>query len=118
MRADVQALGVAMDTGNETSLLLLTLGKDIGRLPSRGYPDDAATSRRRDSRRARAERNRRRERGSLVNTMWVVVGLGVAGALVALVTAWHRRDQPPDLGAVSYQWVAEQRLGQGNDSQR
>jgi hypothetical protein len=34
VRADVQALGAAMDVGNETSLLLLTLDKDIGRLPS------------------------------------------------------------------------------------
>jgi hypothetical protein len=34
VRADVQALGAAMDAGNETSLLLLTLDKDIGRLPS------------------------------------------------------------------------------------
>jgi len=34
VRADVQALGAAMIVGNETSLLLLTLDKDIGRLPS------------------------------------------------------------------------------------
>ena len=34
VRADVHALGAAMDVGNETSLLLLTLDKDIGRLPS------------------------------------------------------------------------------------
>jgi len=34
VRADVRALGAAMDAGNETSLLLLTLEKDIGRLPS------------------------------------------------------------------------------------
>jgi len=36
VRADVQALGAAMDTGNETSLLLQALDKDIGRLPSGG----------------------------------------------------------------------------------
>ena len=36
VRADVQALGAAMDTGNDTSLLLLALDKDIGRLPSGG----------------------------------------------------------------------------------
>ena len=34
VRADVHALGAAMDVGNETSLLLSTLDKDIGRLPS------------------------------------------------------------------------------------
>ena len=33
VRADVQALGAAMDAGTETSALLLTLDKDIGRLP-------------------------------------------------------------------------------------
>jgi hypothetical protein len=33
VRADVQALTAAMDVGNETSLLVLTLDKDIGRLP-------------------------------------------------------------------------------------
>ena len=36
VRAGVQALGAAMDTGNDTSLLLLALDKDIGRLPSGG----------------------------------------------------------------------------------
>lgn len=36
VRGDVQALGAAMDTGNETSLLLQALDKDIGRLPSGG----------------------------------------------------------------------------------
>jgi hypothetical protein len=34
VRADVDALGAAIDVGNETSLLLLTLEKDIRRLPS------------------------------------------------------------------------------------
>jgi hypothetical protein len=34
VRADVHALGAAIDVGNDTSLLLLTLDKDIGRLPS------------------------------------------------------------------------------------
>ena len=36
VRAGVQALGAAMDTGSETSLLLLAPEKDIGRLPSGG----------------------------------------------------------------------------------
>ena len=34
VRADVHALGAAMEVGNDTSLLLLTLDKDITRLPS------------------------------------------------------------------------------------
>jgi hypothetical protein len=34
VRADVQALARAMDVGSETSPLLLTLDKAIGRLPS------------------------------------------------------------------------------------
>lgn len=36
VRAGVQALDAAVDVGSETSLLLLTLEKDIGRLPSGG----------------------------------------------------------------------------------
>lgn len=34
VRADVQALEAAFDAGDETALLLLTLDKDLGRLPS------------------------------------------------------------------------------------
>ena len=34
VRAGVQALGSAINAGSETSLLFLTLEKDIGRLPS------------------------------------------------------------------------------------
>ena len=33
VRADVQALGAAMEAGDDTSLLVLTLDTDIGRLP-------------------------------------------------------------------------------------
>jgi hypothetical protein len=33
VRADVQALGAAMDAGSDTSQLLLTLDNHIGRLP-------------------------------------------------------------------------------------
>lgn len=36
VRADVQALGVAMGAGTETSALLSTLDKDIARLPGGG----------------------------------------------------------------------------------
>jgi hypothetical protein len=51
-------------------------------------------------------------------TVWIVVGLGVACALVALVISRRRRDPFDDLGAVSHQWIAEQRLGQSNDPRR
>jgi hypothetical protein len=33
VRADVQALGAAMSVGHDTSLLLMTLDRSIGRLP-------------------------------------------------------------------------------------
>jgi len=39
-------------------------------------------------------------------------------AIVLFATAWFRRYQDFDLGTVSNQWIAEQRLGQGHDSQR
>jgi hypothetical protein len=45
-----------------------------------------------------------------------MLGLGIVGAGIALVSALHRRDQRTDLGAVSNQWISEHRLGQGQDS--
>ena len=51
-----------------------------------------------------------------MTTVWVMLGLGIVGAAIALVSAWHRRDQGTDLGAVSNQWISEHRLGQGQDS--
>jgi hypothetical protein len=36
VRADVKALTAALDAGHETSLLLMTLGTNVGRLPSGG----------------------------------------------------------------------------------
>jgi hypothetical protein len=49
---------------------------------------------------------------------WVVVVLGVVIAAIALVTSWRRGDQSTDLGVVSHQWIAEHRLGSGQDSRR
>ena len=49
--------------------------------------------------------------------VWFVVGAGVVAALVALWVAWSRTDRHADLGAVSSQWIAEHRLGQGHDGQ-
>ena len=55
---------------------------------------------------------------SLVNAVWIVLGIGVAVAVLMLTTSWRRRDQEVDLGSVSHQWIAEQRMGQAHDPQR
>jgi hypothetical protein len=57
-------------------------------------------------------------RASLVNAVWIVLGLGIAVAVLMFATSWLRRAQDVDLGSVSDQWIAEQRLGQGHDPQR
>lgn len=51
----------------------------------------------------------------MINAMWFVVALAAAAVVVALVVAWSRAERPADLGAVSSQWIAEHRLGQGHD---
>jgi hypothetical protein len=57
-------------------------------------------------------------RGPLVSTVWVVVGLGAVGAVIALVTSWQRGGPHADLGTVSSQWISEHRLGRNQDSRR
>ena len=47
--------------------------------------------------------------------MLLVGLLAVAAAVIALLTFW-RSDRGSDLGTVSPQWIAEQRLGPGSDS--
>ena len=47
-----------------------------------------------------------------------VAGVAIAAALVALVMSWSRGGNTTDLGAVSSQWIAEHRLGSGQDSRR
>ena len=59
-----------------------------------------------------------RNGASLVNAVWILLAVGIAGAVVMLVTSWVRRDQYADLGTVSHQWIAEQRFGQGQNPQR
>ena len=54
----------------------------------------------------------------LMNTAWVVIALGIAVAVVALATSWRRGGHPADFGTVSHQWIAEHRLGSGQDSRR
>lgn len=53
-----------------------------------------------------------------MNASWILLGVAVAVAVVVLVTSWLRRDHDVDLGSVSHQWIAEQRMGQGHDPQR
>jgi hypothetical protein len=53
-----------------------------------------------------------------MNGTWLLIGLGIAGAFVAVVASWRRGDRPADLGAVSHQWIAEHRFGSGQDSRR
>jgi hypothetical protein len=56
--------------------------------------------------------------GPPMNTIWIIAGLAVVGAIIALVHAWQQRRGDQDLGAVSHQWIAEHRLGHANDSRR
>jgi len=53
-----------------------------------------------------------------VLAMWIVIGLGVVGAVIALVAALQRGGPHADLGSVSSQWISEHRLGSGQDSRR
>jgi hypothetical protein len=53
-----------------------------------------------------------------MNTMLVIAGVALAAAIVALVMSWSRGGSTTDLGAVSSQWIAEHRLGSGQDSRR
>lgn len=53
-----------------------------------------------------------------MSMVWLVVAVGIAAGVIALVSSWRRGDQPADLGAVSHQWIAEHRLGSGQDSRR
>ena len=53
-----------------------------------------------------------------MSIVWIVAGLSVAGAITALLTSWQRRNHHSNLGAVSDQWIAEHRVGQGHDPRR
>jgi len=52
-----------------------------------------------------------------MNALWIVVGLGLIGAIARTIGRSRRRRRRPDLGFVSHQWVAEHRLSQGLDRQ-
>ena len=72
------------------------------------------------ARRVRAAKtsDRRKPEGAPVTAAWIVVGLGVLGAVMALVGSWRRRGRHADLGVVSSQWIAEQRLSQDTTRRR
>jgi len=54
-----------------------------------------------------------------VSALWIAVALAVAGVIAMIATSWYRNDRESDLGAVSHQWIAEHRFGQGRgDTQR
>ena len=54
--------------------------------------------------------------------MTMAFGIAAAialGAIALFGTLWYRGDHESDLGAVSHQWIAENRFGQGRgESQR
>jgi hypothetical protein len=50
--------------------------------------------------------------------VFILAGLAVVGALLAVIALWHRRAQPADLGSVSHTWIAELRAGDPYDSSR
>ena len=53
-----------------------------------------------------------------MSAVWIVVGLGVVGAVIALVASWQRGGPHSDLGTVSSQWISEHRLGSNQDYSR
>jgi hypothetical protein len=53
-----------------------------------------------------------------VNALWIIIGLGIVGAAVALISSWKSGGGQADLGAVSSQWISEHRLGHDQDSRR
>ncbi len=56
--------------------------------------------------------------GHTMNTVLVVVGLGVVSGALAAAALWYRSTQAADLGSVSHTWVAELRAGEPYDSSR
>ena len=53
-----------------------------------------------------------------MNAVWIVVGLAVVGAVIALVALRQRGGPHGDLGTVSSQWISEHRLGSNQDYSR
>jgi hypothetical protein len=53
-----------------------------------------------------------------MNTLVAVLVLGVAIAVIGRVASWRRDNHTADMGTVSHQWLAEHRLGSGQDFRR
>ena len=51
-----------------------------------------------------------------MSLIWIVVGVAIAGGLAKRII--RNRSSESDLGFVSHQWIAEHRLGSGQDSRR
>jgi hypothetical protein len=56
--------------------------------------------------------------GPTMNTVLIVVSLGVVAGVLAAAALWYRSTQAADLGSVSHTWVAELRAGEPYDSNR
>jgi hypothetical protein len=53
-----------------------------------------------------------------VDTLWIILGLGVAGALVPLMIWSRGHHRQADLGYMSHRWVSEQRFTRTEEAQR
>ena len=53
----------------------------------------------------------------MMNIVWMIAGLGVFGAIAAIVR-WRGSGRPTDLGFLSQQWLAENRLSQLHEPRR
>ena len=51
-----------------------------------------------------------------MNTIWILSGVAIVGAISALLLSWQRHNKEQDMGAVSHQWIAEHRMGHANNS--
>jgi hypothetical protein len=54
----------------------------------------------------------------MLNSVFVMLGLGVAGVAVVAAALWRRGSTSAELGSVSHQWIAELRAGEPYDSSR
>jgi hypothetical protein len=49
---------------------------------------------------------------------WIIIGVGAVACAAIVVASWRRRQYVSDLGSVSSQWMAEQRMSAQHDSHR
>ena len=53
-----------------------------------------------------------------MSSLLMLVGVGIAGAAIALAALLRRGSSTAELGSVSHQWIAELRAGEPYDSTR